>query len=85
MQFIYCDDFFLILACYSIFAWDCTASASSASCPQVSTNPDMTANYNISLEFNGLNGLTENVQMIVISECEKVLAVDSLNNWSIGS
>ena len=66
--------------CYSIWAWDTTTSGSSANCPQVSTI-DTRASYSISCEFGGENGLSENVQMIVISELEKVLSVDGNSTW----
>lgn len=68
--------------CYSIWAWDTTTSGSSANCPQVST-VDMNASYSISCEFGGKTGLGQNVQMIVISELEKVFSVDNSSNWSV--
>lgn len=66
--------------CYSIWAWDTTTSGSSANCPQVSTI-DTSASYSISCEFGGNDGLGENIQMIVISELEKLLSVDQNSNW----
>ena len=68
--------------CYNIFAWDTTASGSSAACSQI-TNPNTSASWSISCEFGGKAGLTENIQVLVIAELEKTLMVDSENNWSL--
>ena len=68
--------------CYAIWGWDTTSSGSGASCPQIHS-PEGSSNYSISCEFSGNNGLTDNIQVIVVSELERTLAVDENSNWSL--
>ena len=65
-------------------AFDTTTTGSSAACPEISS-PETSANYNISLEFGGLTGLPETVQMIVVSEIERTLILDESSNWNLSN
>ena len=69
------------IGCYSIWAWDTTSSGSGAACPQISSL-EGSSNYSISCEFSG-SGCADNVQVIVVSELERTLAVDENSNWSL--
>ena len=70
------------VGCYAVWAWDTTSSGSGAACPQISS-PEGSSNYSISCEFSGNTGLTDNIQVIVVSELERTLAVDENSNWSL--
>ena len=72
----------LFLGCTSIFGWDTTSSSGSAGCAQVSNN-DESATYNVSMEFGLPEGLSDNCQMVVISEVERILVFDESRNWSL--
>lgn len=73
---------YLSLGCSTVYAWDTTNSSGSAGCPQISANEGPTS-YNISMEFGLGTGLSDNCQMVVISEIERNLVFDVNRSWSL--